>query len=465
VTAAAAEGKRVPSRYLIGPGPWASEIAGLAGSVVAAGKSVLVVTPTVVEARRLSEALQHEFGSRVLFATSSSAAKETTAAWVAAATNPGIILVGTREVALWPVAALGLAVVVEEGRRAMKAPQSPTIHAFELVRRRAAVERFSLVMAGPVPTLEAVATGAKLVEPPRRVWGLVEVIDRGEEPPGSGVVSAHAVRALQGVVKRQGRAFVLVNRRDYAPAFRCVRCREVRRCRECGAGAARTDRCRRCGAQLAACANCGGERFEPLGAGVGRVVEALRRIVGGDAGPAESGLPVLVGTERDLVGSGTFDVGLVVDADGLLFAPHYRAEEDAFRLMARLASQVVRGRGNRCLIQTSHPRHRVIEALRSGHPSDFLEHSLTEREREGFPPTGQLLAVGLKHAPEDADATLRLAAGSDGSVFGPAVEHDVEQWLIQGTDLRPVRVRLRRLVQSWRDGGATVRIDADPIAL
>jgi hypothetical protein len=37
--------------------------------------------------------------------------------------------------------------------------------------------------------------------------------------------------------------------------------------------------------------------------------------------------------------------------------------------------------------------------------------------------------------------------------------------LLQGADLRAVRVRLRTLVQRWRDAGHTVRIDADPLDL
>ena len=200
----------------------------------------MVVAPTVNEAESIAERLRRQFGNRVLFASSSIPAKDATRAWVHAATTPGVILVGTREIALWPLAELRLAVIVEEGRRAMKAPQSPTLDAYQLVRRRAAVERFSLVLAGPVPTVEAIAAGAELREPPRRVWSLVEVADRGEEPPGSGIISPQASRSLQGAVKRGARAFVLVHRRDYAPAFRCVRCRAVRRCLECGAGAART---------------------------------------------------------------------------------------------------------------------------------------------------------------------------------------------------------------------------------
>jgi hypothetical protein len=36
---------------------------------------------------------------------------------------------------------------------------------------------------------------------------------------------------------------------------------------------------------------------------------------------------------------------------------------------------------------------------------------------------------------------------------------------VQGRDLAPFREAARPLVQRWRDAGATVRIDVDPIDL
>jgi len=51
----------------------------------------------------------------------------------------------------------------------------------------------------------------------------------------------------------------------------------------------------------------------------------------------------------------------------------------------------------------------------------------------------------------------------DATVLGPAVDGDATRWLLQGRDLRPVRVRLRGLVQQWRDVDTRVRIDADPV--
>ena len=112
------------------------------------------------------------------------------------------------------------------------------------------------------------------------------------------------------------------------------------------------------------------------------------------------------------------------------------------------------------MVQTSMPDHPIIAALRSGRPLDFLQNELSARARDGFPPAGELLALDLREPPAEADAQLRDVAGAE--VLGPADTGEGQRWLLQGKDLGDARVRLRGLVQSWRDAGVRVRIDVDP---
>ncbi len=464
VTGAAAENLHLRTQYLVGAGPWAEPVAGLVGGVLAAGRNAMVIAATVAEAHALAAAIQSTLAIPVHVATSAEPAKEVTMAWAAGVGGAGVLAVGTRELAFWPMGDLGMVVVVEEGRAAMKAPQTPTTNVRDVMRRRAATERFGLVVCGPVPTIEMIAAGAEVHEPSQRVWPLVEIVDRSEEPPGGSVVMAATVRAIRGTLRAGGGVFVFVPRRGDAAAYRCVSCGELRRCPNCGAAASRGDVCARCETRLERCAECAGERFEALGAGLGRVKSELRRSLGVVVGGVEEETAVVVGTERDLPGVGQKALAVVIDADGMVFAPHYRAEEDAFRTIVRVASLVGRGRGRRCLIQTANPRHRVYDALRHGRPGPLLHELLKEREEAGFPPVSQLLAVELTDARQGADAELR-ALGAGVSVHGPAVSGDVTRWLVSGPDLRPLKLQLRGQVQRWRDGGAKVRIDADPVRL
>ncbi len=463
---AAAGGRHPRAVVALGQAPWAPVVTELASRVAAGSRSALVVCPTLAEAQATAAAVGAELGERVVLGSSALPAADTTAAWVQAALAPGTVVVGTREVAFWPVAALGMAVVLGDGRRGLKDRQTPTTEARPVLRRRAGVERFGLAMLGAVPTLAALAAGPEVIQVGARPWPLVEVVDRGAEPPGSGFVTAPVLRAVRAVVERGGRVFVFTRARGYAPAFRCARCRAIRRCPECGARPGREPDCARCGSRIGPCRDCGGAQFEPLGAGVGRMVEELRRLVAPDAvGAAGEGRPVTVGTERDLVGLAPVELAVVVDADGLILAPHYRAGEDALRLLARVAQAVGGGRGRRCMVQSGLPGHEVIVALRRGDPLEYLTAELAARSAGGLPPTGDLLVVETEGEPPDAAQRLKNIVAGRGEVHGPAEVRGRHRWLIQGPELRPARVALRGLVQEWRDGGTRVRVDADPLDL
>lgn len=427
--------------------------------VLRGGTNVIVTAPTVVEAHAAADTLRLVFGDRVLLATSDESPAVRTTAWSQIASRTGSLVVGTREVAFWGVDGLGLAVVLDEGRRGYKSPQTPTFHVRDVLRRRSTIERFSLLLTGPVPTSEALSAGVEVIEITRRVWPLVEIVDRSDEEGGYGSVGDRARNAI-AALGDLATVFVLVARRG--ASFRCSRCRELRKCPDCDAMLERSGTCARCGRSFPECVACGGVRFEALGGGVSRVGDDLGRIFGSDVGAAGSGRRIVVGTERDLAGLPPVDLVVVVDPDPGILAPNYRADEDALRLLARAVLAARPGRGRRALVQTSMSEHRVFEALRSGDPIGFMDETLRRREGSGFPPVGDLIA--LETDATDAGPVLAEAVG-DASLLGPAKEGDRERWLIQGRDLSTVRLRLRSAVQHLRDGGARVRVDADPVDL
>ncbi len=466
VSDAGAAGRHHRSVFLSARAPWTATIGAIAAPVLANGRSVMVLAPTLLEAGQLYADLGGVFGSRAMAATSALSAAEATTTWVRGATTGGSLLIGTREMALWPISDLGLVIVVDEARRGFKDKATPTVHARDLIRRRSAVERFPAVFTGSVPSLELIHAGLEITPVRHRPWSLVEVVDRNVEPPGGSVLGQSAAAAIKAVAGRGGDVLVFTHRRVYAAAFRCVRCGELRRCAQCGSGPDEGDTCRRCGSQVGPCSNCGGARFQPLGAGAGRIAEELNRRFGSRrAGAPGEGTPIVVATERDLIRLDEFDLAVVVDADSLLLRPTYRSEEDALRLLVRVAQQVGRGRGRRTMVQTSFPEHPVIEALRRGDTSAFLGDALEHRARDGFPPAAELLVIETSTPAEGIDAELRAALDPGVAVLGPAPAGDRSRWLVTGPELRSTRIRLRPLVQRWRDGGVTVRVDADPLDL
>lgn len=458
-----AAGDRSAPTTLVGPGPWVPVIEGIVARVAGAQRSVVVICATFDEATTIASGLSDSIGGRVVLASSRLAAAETTLAWERAATRPGTVLVGTREVGLWPWAAPGLVVVIGEGRRGMKDKATPTVHAREAVMRRSAVERFSLLLCDLVPSAEAVTRSTTVVTTGRRSWGHVEVVDRREDPPGTALLSPVTVAALRAAVDEGRRVLLFTDRR--VAASRCVKCQALRRCSRCGAGPGAGEVCARCGGAVGACEACGGRRFEALGSGAPRVVAEAGRLVGREkVGEVGSGLPVVVGTERDLPGV-EVDLTIVVDADGPILAPHYRASEDALRLLARAVRAAGLGRGRRGIVQTADPGHAVIEALRHGDPVDFVRTDAARRASMGFPPGGEVVALEASSLPAGAEADLIVELGSRAEVHGPAPSGDGLRWLLQGRDLAAARTVLRGVVGRWRESGARVRVDSDPIEL
>ncbi len=460
VDSAAAGRRHLPVVLLEHPPVGLSE---LARDCVAAGVSLLVVAPTAVEVGQIAGAIEAA-GVGVSTVVPEMADKDVTGVW-RRARHLTAVTVGTPKVASWPLRTPAICVAIEESRRSMKDRQSPTVAVRDLLIARSRRERIPTIFAGPTPSAELMGAAPEVRRiTSGRLWPLVEVVDRRADPPGGGLLGETARQALRAVAAR-GSVFVYAHRRGYSAASRCASCRTLRVCASCGSRPDPGELCARCGATIGPCGSCGGERFEPLGAGVGRLIDEMARIVGpGSVGSVGDRKAVRVGTERDVPRLSSCDLVIWVDADGLIRGTNYRAAEEALRLGARLAGIV--GAGGRLLLQTSDPEHHAVVALRRADPVGFFDVEIELRRTFGYPPVGELMVI---EARDLDDVEIRhselIAVGGAATILGPADSSRGVRWLIQGTDLIRFKQAIRPLVDRWRSAGASVRIDADPIEL
>lgn len=454
---------RPPGRVIVEalPAPWGALVRRTALPLLGDGHSVTVVAPTWSEAEALIGELG-DLGACVVVGSSHLSAADLTRSWVEAATLPGRLVIGTRDVAWWLPPSLGAAVVLDDGRRGLKEKAMPTVHARDLLLQRGRAEGFSTVITGAVPTPEALAASGRSASS-GRVWGLVEVVDRAASDAGDGTFARATAAAIRAAVADERRVFVLAHRRGGAQ--RCSRCRLLRRCASCGSSPGTGTVCERCGAQNGPCAACGGDRFEALAGGIPRLIAEVGRLVGeGRVGDRAASRSVTVGTERDLVGM-TVDLAVVPDADGFVMEPNYRAAEDGLRTMVRAVLAAGRGSGRRAVVQTLQPSHPVMTALRSGDAIAFLSDEGRRRAVLGFPPGGEVLVVEATGLPAPRRSQLSDTIGNRATVHGPSIVDDTARWYVQGADLRAAKVVLRPLVGEWREAGVRIRVDADPIDL
>ncbi|MFP4553423.1 MAG: hypothetical protein ACLFRT_06145 [Actinomycetota bacterium] len=454
-----ASGSREPAVALVGNWrglEWLREFA----PVLAAGRSALVVAASVAEAVRLQEAAKPLWGDLVVTVVGEDDRSDTTS-WEAAQSSPRLVL-GTPKTAAWQIAGLGLAVVLEEGRRAMKDRQTPTLHVREMMRTRSRLEGFNVVFYGPTPSVELLSAGAETVHQGNRAWPLVEVVDRSAEQPGSGYLSDRAIAAMNAARRDGGRVFVFTHRRAGYGSMRCATCRTLRTCSGCGARVGRVDRCPRCDAEIGPCRSCGGAEFEEMGTIPERLVAEIERRIGKDVATVHPGsTPVTIGTERDLADLDPVTLAIAADVDGMLMGVGYRTSVEALRQLARLALTVRRRHGSRLMLQTTRPDSLLISTMRRGDPIPYLERVLVERAREGAPPAQEMIAVEIRgQVPEDAGS--ELASLPEATIMGPMSIENGRRWLLTG-ELREARLQLKRIIGRWRDGGATVRVDVDPI--
>lgn len=403
-----ASAKRRPGQAILGRWQSLDWLETLA-LVVEAGRSVLVVSASAAEVGDVAGKANEEYGERVLAVGGGSDAA-VTSAWENAQT-PGHIIVGTPRTALWRIEGLGLIVVLEEGRRAMKERQSPTVHVREVVRRRALLEGVTSVFFGPTPSLELLASGTETTVVGNRSWPLVEVIDRSDEPPGSGLVAPQTAAALKAMVQSERRSFMHTTHRMTDDLIKEVNAR--------------------------------------LGAPV--------------AGARDAGRSVVVGTERDLAGLEPVSLVVATNPDGMLLGRGYRTSEEVLRVLARVANSLLPGPGHRMIVQTTDPESDLVETLRRGNPLPYLERVLVERSRAGLPPSVDMIAVEIRGEVPEGIADL-LAELDDAEVMGPVDIDGGVRWLLQG-ELKKTRDALREMATRWRSEGATLRIDVDPIDL
>jgi primosomal protein N' len=194
------------------------------------------------------------------------------------------------------------------------------------------------------------------------------------------------------------------------------------------------------------------------------VAELNRRVSPGVAELHPTDLPIGVGTERDLAGLQQVGVAVAADVDGLLLGTGYRTTEEALRQLARLASLVSPESGSRLIMQTNRPESLLVTTMRRGDPIPYLERVLVDRAREGFPPALELLALEVRgQVPVDVGADL-ASLQRQLTLLGPMPVEDGQRWLLSGK-LGKAKSDLRSMVGRWRDRGATVRVDVDPIDL
>jgi primosomal protein N' (replication factor Y) (superfamily II helicase) len=449
---------------------------------------VIVLVPEIALTPQVVARFVERFGDTVAVLHSKLSAGERYDEWRRLRTGEARICVGPRSAVFAPLERPALVIVDEEHDPSYKHEGDPRYDARLIAERRA--ERGLLVCGSATPRCES-AHRLRRVRLPERVDGRplppVEVIDMR---PVRATLHPRTHEALVDARK----AIVLLNRRGWSNFLTCQTCGHAFECPQCDVTlvlhrAENALACHHCGHREPIprrCPSCGGVSIARHGAGTERLEQelpgpvfrldadvqhagaVLARFLAADRG-------VLVGTQVVAKGHDFPDVelGVVLDADGTLRFPDFRAEERTFALVTQLAGRAGRGTNGRVLVQTIAPDAPAIR-LAAHHDADtFTAEELRRREALRYPPFATLIRiVAASEQPNAAHAAATaIRSGLGPNALGPAPlfrlrGRDREQIVVKATERHEAIAEVREAVAAVAAGKAhrhvSLSVDVDP---
>ena len=357
--------------------------------------SALVLVPSIGYAHRLASRLARR-GIPAVAASDS---------WEAALSGWPVV-VGTRAGAWAPIPDIAGVLVLDAEDERFSAEGAPTSSAVVIAAERAARSDAPCLLVSAVPTAELGAM-APLVPlgagGERSGWPQVGVINRSDDDPRNGLLSAHLVEELRAALSAHPSgvaAACLVNRTGRARLLACSRCDQIARCTTCEAAMILDDDlgCPRCGEHRPVlCRGCGATKLKLLRLGTAQIATELEALLGVPVAEVtaaskeawDKNVRVVVGTEAVLFRLRRTGLVAFLDLDHHLLAPRVGAEQRTLALLGR-AGRLVGARGDEgsghLLVQTRHPEHPVVIAAQHGAPEAVLAADTSLRFQLGLAP-------------------------------------------------------------------------------
>lgn len=412
--------------------------------VLAAQRQALVLVPEIGLTPQTRRRFEERFGSGVAVLHSGLGDRERLATWQRCADGSARVLIGTRSALFSPLPELGAIIVDEEHDASFKQHEGFRYSARDLAIVRARQRQIPIVLGSATPSTESLANCAAgrfrhLLLPERAgnaTAPTLRLIDvRGQTLDGGMCPELTARIAAELATGNQ--VLVFLNRRGWAPLLSCIDCGWMAECRDCDARLTlhRAERllcCHHCERRMSvppACPHCRSTRLLAQGAGTERAEHTLQRLFPSvpirridrstmqarDAmerlgHEIDRGEPcILVGTQMLAKGHHFPRVTLVaiLDLDGGLFSPDFRAAERTGQLLVQVAGRAGRAElPGEVLVQTLHPQHPWLTRLLEGGYRTFIDPLLAERHAHGLPPYTHLALIGAEG--RDEQATLRM---------------------------------------------------------
>ena len=409
--------------------------------VLDAGRQVLYMLPEIAITTQITERLGKLFGEQLLVYHSKFSDNERVEVWnrLLHAHSPMLIL-GVRSSLFLPFSDLGLIIVDEEHETSYKQQDpSPRYNARNAAMVLAGMHGGKTLLGSATPSIDSYfnAFSGK--------YGLVELKTRFGTHQSPKVIpvnikelkrkkqmkhpifSPPLIQSMRQALDNGEQVILFQNRRGFAPITECKECGWVPRCVNCDVSMTYHKYhnnlvCHYCGYTIRLpeiCPSCGSSNFQMQGFGTEKVEEeiallfpdvnvermdmdttrtrtAYERIIGDfDKGKTQ----ILIGTQMISKGLDFGNVGVVgiLNADGLMNYPDFRAHERAFQLMLQVSGRTGRrDKQGTVILQTSQPEHPLIQMVIRSAYREMVDWQLSERSIFHYPPYFRLIVLVLR---------------------------------------------------------------------
>ena len=490
-------------------------------------EQVLYLLPEIALTVQIMQRLQRIFGDRLGIYHSRYSDNERVEIWQKQLSqNPYDVILGARSAVMLPFQHLGLVIVDEEHETSYKQQDpAPRYHARSAAIVLAQMAGAKVLLGTATPSLESyhnAKTGKYgLVELKERYKGMelpeIQVVDTADlqrRKMMAGPFSPLLLMRVREALERGEQAILFQNRRGFAPMIECHQCGWVPTCQHCDVKLTLHRQlnqltCHYCGAVYQVptqCPCCGDTDLRTHGYGTEKIEEQVReafpearisrmdldttrtrngyeRIIS-DFGAGRTN--ILIGTQMISKGLDFDKVSVVgiVNADGMLNQPDFRAYEHAFMMMSQVAGRAGRkGRRGLVILQTKQKDLPVISQVVRNDYMALYKSLIAERQAFHYPPYYRLVYVYLRHRQDGVVQTAATELGNQlhqwfgGRVLGPdkpsvakVKQQNIRKLVLKlenGLDMKKVRKYLllaqSQILADKRYSSLTVYYDVDPL--
>jgi primosomal protein N' (replication factor Y) len=409
--------------------------------VLSQGLQALYLLPEIAVSTQLTERLRCAFGEKLFVYNSSLSDNERVEIWnrLLQSDEPLVVL-GARSSLFLPFARLGLAIVDEEQEPSYKQQDpAPRYHARNAAMMLALRHGGKTLLGSATPSLESYLWAKKgkygfvtldrrygECELPKIEWVNVRELRRKRLMKDT-LFSPLLKAKIDAALAAGEQAILFRNRRGFAPLVSCQDCGEAPHCINCDVSLTYHKRfhrliCHYCNYSIplpSQCPHCGAVAMKMQGFGTEKVEEevavlfpqaktarldldtarsrnAYRQILGDfEAGKTQ----ILVGTQMVTKGLDFANVSVVgiLNADGMMNIPDFRAYERAFQVMLQAGGRAGR-RDKRgwVVLQTSQSDHPLLHQVQRFDYEGMAQTQLQERYAFHYPPYARLILLVLR---------------------------------------------------------------------